>query len=151
MSSPKTYLAGPIANLTYDEAQDWRDEAEAALSKHAISTFSPLRGKEYLKDKGKLTAGTYDGTYASAKGIMRRDHYDCTTADCVLVYLNGAEKVSIGTVMECAWAYDRQIPVVAVMEKDSIHNHVMLEESFTYRFDNLEDAVDCIAILLGRK
>jgi nucleoside 2-deoxyribosyltransferase len=75
------------------------------------------------------------------RGITRRDHNDCISADALVVNLLGAKIVSIGTMFELAWAYDRQIPVILVMEEyGNIHEHAMLEELYTYRVTSLDAA-----------
>lgn len=64
---------------------------------------------------------------SSIVGINVRDYNDVKTSDALLVnLLDYNNKVSIGTVMEIAWARVFQIPVVIVMEKENIHNHGML-------------------------
>ena len=143
------YTAGPITGCTYEGCTDWRDYAAKNLDSAKIECLSPMRGKDHLKGKGPLSAGTYDGTLTSQKGIMGRDHFDCTRASAVLMNLKDTKKVSIGTVMEAAWAYDRQIPVVLVMEKGNLHEHVMFNETFTYRVNTLEEAVDVLRILFN--
>ena len=69
----KIYLAGPISGLTYEGAQDWRDEFSASISAE-IACFSPLRGKEYLKMRGPLV------TRPVVQGLSHR----------LMVDLNGA-------------------------------------------------------------
>ena len=61
----------------------------------------------------------------------------------------GAEKVSIGTVMEVAWAKSKQTPVIAVMEKEgNPHDHPMMTEVFGFRVETLEEAVDIATVTL---
>jgi nucleoside 2-deoxyribosyltransferase len=143
------YLAGPITGLTYEGATDWRNQVSERLNSYKIECLSPMRGKEYLQGKGALTSGTYDGLLTTAKGIMRRDHFDCTRATALLVNLLGTKKVSIGTVMEIAWAYDKRIPVIAVMEPDNLHHHVMLDEGVHYTVGTIEDAVQVLKQLFN--
>ncbi len=81
---------------------------------------------------------------------MTRDHQDVITADVVLVNLLGAcQRVTIGTVMEIAWAWDRQIPVVVMIEKQAnVHDHPMIREAIGFRVDNLDDGIACVRSLL---
>ena len=47
------YLSGGITGLTYEQSVAWREEVSVMLagwSGGAIRTFSPMRGKRYLKD-----------------------------------------------------------------------------------------------------
>ena len=144
------YLAGQITGLTYEGATDWRDWAAEKLDSDKIETLSPMRGKSFLKDAGILHSGTYVPAVSTAKGIMRRDFYDCTRADCVLVNLLGAQKVSIGTMMELGFAYARQIPVVLVMEPGgNPHQHVMVEQAAAYIVPTLGEGVELVKFLFN--
>ncbi len=153
------YLAGPIAGLTYAGATDWRHYAQNALwapfGTTGIKALSPMRGKDYLaKRPGRLDADKTDysafGPLSTPRGIMCRDHYDATRCDVMLVNLLGAEKVSIGTVMEMAWAYERKTPVVCVIEDSgNPHDgHPMLLQTIDFRVNNLPEGVDVVKGIL---
>lgn len=152
----KVYLAGPITGLTHTESTDWRQEAMDYLIDFGIKGLSPLRGKEYLKGIGVID-DNYDesqnklaAVMSSQRGIYWRDKFDCNRADALLINLLGAQKVSIGTVMEIAWAAANEIPAVLVIEKEgNIHEHCMIREACPYRVDNLEDALYIITSLLA--
>lgn len=143
------YLAGPITGITFDGAQEWRDYAASALDSDKVETLSPLRGKEFLCTAGILTNGTYDGALTTGKAINRRDFFDCTRASALLVNLSGAQRVSVGTVMEIAWAYQKQIPTIVVMEKGNLHHHVMLDECSTYIVETLEEGLAILKLLFN--
>lgn len=144
------YLAGPITGITFDKATDWRFCVSMALNTDQVRCLSPLRGKDYLKKEGTLHSGTYDGTLTSAKGIMGRDFFDCTRSSVVIFNLRDAERVSIGTMMELAWCFQKQIPTIVVMEASgNLHDHVMVREAITYRVLDVEEAITVAKILLG--
>lgn len=146
------YLAGPITGLTLDESVEWRDQVSKALDSPTTKCFSPLRGKKHLAKEGKLHSGTYEGTLTSQKGIMGRDYFDCTRSTVVIFNLKDAQKASIGTVMELAWCYQKQIPTIVIIEAvGNVHDHVMVREAITYRVDSIEEAVDVAKTLLGEK
>lgn len=145
------YLAGPITGLTYEGATDWRKQAAAALDSDIVQTLSPLRGKDYLLGRGVLHSGDYPEVMSTAKGINRRDRFDTERSEVILVNLLGATKVSIGTVMEIAWAHQAGNIVLVVMEKDNIHRHAMIEDSTTYLTDNLDHAYEIVRFLFGDK
>ena len=56
-------------------------------------------------------------------------------------FLDSGTRVSIGTVMEIAWAYERRIPIIVVMKEDNIHVHAMVNDCITYRVDTLEEGM----------
>lgn len=83
---------------------------------------------------------------------MLRDFTDVKRCDALLVNLLGCEKITAGTAIELGWAYAMQKPVVVLIEAEgNPHDaHPMLIEAIgALRFDNLLDAVDAVAILLG--
>lgn len=148
----KIYLAGPIAGITFDDATEWRDSVSKLLNTSTTKCFSPLRGKEYLKGSGVLSNGTYDGTMTSQKGIMGRDYFDCTTATLVIFNLLDTKRVSIGTMMELAWCYQKQIPTIVIMEEQgNLHDHVMVREAITYRVKTIDEAIVTAKILLNEQ
>lgn len=151
---PSVYLAGPITGLEYDDAQDWRTYAVTELDDAGIDAFSPLRGKEFLRDHGPLSEMGYEAyPLSSPRGIMTRDRYDCTQRDMVLANLAGSgERISIGTVMEIAWADLARIPVVAVLEERNVHRHAMLLEAAGFIVPDLDTALDIVkAVLLPQR
>lgn len=144
------YLAGPIAGLTYDEAQDWRltfSEWMRRYSSGRIECYSPLRGKSELRSRDALNCYGYDhvSPLATPKAIMARDFMDCSTADLVVANLAGQKVgavISIGTVMEIAFAYAKRVPVLAIVppESDSISEHAMMQEAINFYAPDTEDA-----------
>jgi nucleoside 2-deoxyribosyltransferase len=136
------YLAGGISGYTYDEAQEWRDYVADQFAGTDIRCYSPLRGKEFLKKEGIISKSYDYHPLASAKGILHRDHHDCTTSDLIFVNFLRATSHSVGTAMEVGWAFDHHILTVAVMEKDAEFNtHPMVLESITYRVETLDDGI----------
>jgi nucleoside 2-deoxyribosyltransferase len=149
------YLAGPISGLSYVEATDWRKEAKLHLKHVGIEALSPMRCKEFLAGLGKLTGTGEEYTHmhplASSRGVMTRDYYDATHCDVLLVNLLGAKIVSIGTVLEIAWCFQKRTPIVCVIEpKGNIHEHIMIQEALGYKVPTLEEGIDIVkAILLA--
>lgn len=150
------YLAGPITGLSYEGCTDWRQKAIEHLGAFGIQGLSPLRGKEYLKHETDIS-DNYDhsetaliAAMSGQRGIYARDKFDCHRADIVLVNMLGAKRVSIGTVMEIAWAASNNIPVVLIMEAEgNIHEHSMLREACAFRVDNLDDGLHITVAILA--
>ena len=144
----KIYLAGPICGLTYEGAQEWRNEFMLHIDPR-IETFSPLRGKEYLTMRGPLE-GSYDEFPLSTdQGITARDRYDCMGADLVVFNLLGATRVSIGTMIEFGWCDAARNPAIVIMEKEgNIHDYPMIRQIAQFRVDNLKDAISIANIIL---
>lgn len=144
------YLGGPITGLTYDGCTEWREFVMDAVGDD-INTISPMRGKQRLKEmlSGEVIEDVHDYDYlASYKGINCRDYWDVQRCDVVFVNLLGAKKVSIGTVMEIAWARAFDKPVICVMEIDNIHRHSMLEFACGYVVTDMNTAIIILKSLL---
>ena len=152
---PSVYLAGPIKNRTYSGATSWREYVKILLEDDGIDAFSPMRAKQYLKGLDEVGNDLLKDSYAqfplsTNKAILHRDRHDCTKCDIVLVNLLGAEQVSIGTVMEVAWADAARVPVVLVMEKDGSnpHEHGLLVEACGFRVDSLDEGIWMVKAIL---
>lgn len=142
MANPKVYLAGPIAGLTFDGAQEWRDIVQTEFARSGIDGYSPLRNKGYLRSEGIISNVGYQQPMSSDRGIMTRDHWDCKTSDLIFAYLLGAKSVSQGTNMEMAWAYAYRKPLVVIMEEHgNVHDHPMVREAIDYRVTTLAEGI----------
>jgi len=148
----RVYLAGPITGFSYTDVTGWREKASKLLARAGISAFSPMRGKEQLEgftDIGHGDDCQTEGIQTNSRGVMVRDHFDCTKADVVIAYLPEPKWPSIGTCMEVAWAYDRGIPLIIVTPKDSCYmRHPMVSEATDFRVDTIEQAVTIAVSLL---
>lgn len=149
------YLAGPIAGRSGSQACAWREYAQSCLGTLGIRSLSPMRNKHALRFADRISTDFHDykdlGHFYTAKGIMARDFGDVQRADALLVNLLGCESVSIGTVMELAWAYQLRKPVVVAMEKEgNPHDrHPMVAEAIPFRVETLADAIDAVAVILA--
>lgn len=148
MSKYIAYLAGPITGLSFDGAVDWREAFISMLPKK-IEGMSPLRGKHYLEGVESISASYEELVLSCARGITTRDYNDCKRCDILVANLLGADKISIGTVMEIAWAKAFQTPVVAIMEDSgNPHEHPMINECIGFRVKTLQEAADIVKVVL---
>ena len=151
------YLAGPISGLNYNGATEWRDHAIAELALAGIKGLSPMRAKDYLKgverDVGfSATCEEYGhlSPLSGPRGIMTRDRFDATRCDVLLVNLLGATKVSVGTIMEIAWADLCRTPIVVAMEPTgNPHEHAMVTEAIGFRCVTLDEALHVVLSILS--
>ena len=147
----RVYLAGPITGLTYGDCTDWREYAQKTLGAVGITGVSPLRAKNYLKTcEGELIGDEYfDKVLSCAKGITTRDRWDAMNCDLLLVNLLGAEKVSIGTMIEYGWADAARNPIITVIEEDdNRHDHAMVRELTGFRVETLDEGLNVAKAIL---
>lgn len=163
------YLAGPITGLTYEGATDWREYAKKKLTQYNILGVSPMRGKEFLRNLSSMPSGNQAKAgdrhgLSLPHGFVARDRLDVRRADAVLMNLLGAERVSIGTMVEIGWADAFLKPVVLVIEKEglgswiggkppvykevNIHEHGFVRELTQYHNEDLDTAIETIAAIL---
>ena len=134
------YLAGPITGCDYKGATNWRLYAKQKLAEAGIIGVDPMRAKDYLAHEACL-GNNYSTPLSCPRGIMTRDHWDCLRCDLILVNFNDAVKISIGTVMEIAWAWDHNIPVICVMQEGNPHDHAMITEAIGFRAYDLDEGL----------
>jgi nucleoside 2-deoxyribosyltransferase len=112
-----------------------------------------MRSKGYLSSESSLKdsyehADGLASVLSSSKGITTRDRWDTSRCDLMIVNLLGTEKVSIGTMMEIAWADMLRKPVILVIEDEgNPHDHAMVRESIGFRVSSLSDAVRIAAAM----
>lgn len=102
--------------------------------------------------------GPLEGSYeefplSTGTGITTRDRYDCMGSDLVIFNLLGAQRISIGTMIELGWADAARNPAILIMEKEgNPHDHPMVRNTTQFRVDNVKDAIALTEIiLLGRR
>jgi nucleoside 2-deoxyribosyltransferase len=148
--NPKVYLAGPITGCSFGECTDWRQEMIRRLHVHGIIGLSPMRAKDYLKNEQSITGSYEDKVMSCSRGIITRDRFDTMRCDVLLVNFLGAKKVSIGTVMEIAWADSQRIPIILVSEREgNPHEHPMIEQVTGFRVSTLDEAFDVAIKILA--
>ncbi len=142
------YLGGPITGESYKGCTGWREFVAEQFwrtyntSKHSLHALSPMRHKDYLLQETSV-ADSYDDTLMSSqRGIFARDRFDCMRCDLFFVNVLDASKVSIGTVLEVAWANSRDIPIILIMEDEgNIHEHSMIREACPFRVNNIKEGI----------
>ncbi len=144
-SRPSVYLGGLISGLSFKECNEWREWAQKKLAVYGIDGYSPLRGKEHLKDDTVLhKLGNENNIMASQRGITCRDRFDVLNCDAIIMNLLGARTPSIGCSIEMGWANLSRKPIICVMEDDgkNPHEHAMFLECIDYRVKTIEEAIE---------
>lgn len=154
----KIYLAGPITGCTFEDCTNWREAFQRLMAStdtrdkfdvSKVQCLSPMRGKDYLAEEKEIFHDYPEHVLSCQRGIMTRDFFDCTRADLVVANLFGAPIVSIGTVMEIAWAFQAKIPVIAIMDRaGNLHDHPMIREAIGFRVEDLRAAAHTALMIL---
>lgn len=147
----KVYLSGPISGLTFDEADDWRNDFQYCLTDN-IKCLDPLRCKEALRETGQVIDGNLppESVVFRDEFIGMRDEWDTTRSDAIVVNLLGAKIASIGTILEIGMARNARVPILLIMEDDdNVHEHCMIRAYATMRFNNVSDCLDAVNALFS--
>jgi nucleoside 2-deoxyribosyltransferase len=147
MQTKTIYLCGPIEGRTYEGAVAWRKEFARAMPPH-IPCLSPMRGKEYLADLPTMPF-TADTLMSNQRAIVERDRYDTMRCDLMVANLLGADRRSIGSMIEFGWADARRIPIVTIMEPGNVHDHPFVRELSGWVVGDLESAIHVVRKILG--
>lgn len=157
----KLYMCGPITGLTYNESLEYRKHLEERLQDLGFETFCPMRGKAFLEqDMGnKKLPNSFAHTknshlpFVNEQSIFMRDRFDVLNSDMIIANFLPVETVeienqivSIGSVFEIAWAMDYNIPVIAIMTKNNIHQHLFIRRACMEIVPDLETAINVISV-----
>jgi hypothetical protein len=146
MNTYTIYMAGPVKGLAYGPATDWRHWFTEMMEGFNVECLDPLRAKEELKDETCIDRIEYDEPMSCPKGIYVRDRFDALRCDLLLVNLLNAEKPSLGSVMEIAWADALHKPIILAMEPGNVHEHAMILGACGFRVGSLTEAA---AVAIG--
>ncbi len=132
------YLSGPMGGCSFKEMSEWRAYVSEKLNSESLKCIDPTRS---------FTATSVPNE--TDKWINRRDYFDCVNAQALLVNLKDMKSLSIGTIMEIAWAYQKQIHIVCVCEPDGPQNHPMVKDSITHEVYTLDEGIAAVKELLS--
>lgn len=139
----KIYIAGPISGMSYDEVSSYFRDTKITLEEAGFTVVSPMTGKKELRTELEFRKEGYDNVpVATNHAIYNRDRWMVTQSDIIYANLmNCGDRVSIGTCMELAWAFDKGKHVVIAMDKENIHRHAFVLESAHIVFESHNDAI----------
>ena len=140
MAKKALFLAGPLTGISYSDALGWREYVESKLPADVIA-FSALRGKKYVTNESVLRDAYPEHLLSTPQGTITRDRYDVSRCDALFVNFLNADNVSIGTIMEMAWADAWRIPIVLAMENGNIHDHAFVRQVAAFITADLDEAI----------
>ena len=140
------YLAHPITGLGYYAVMDYYRETEAALREAGYQTLCPMRGKTHLRNEREFRPDGYQHPVSTNHAIIERDAWMVAKADIVLLDLTGSKSVSIGCMMELAWAYWQHKHTIVVLPQDNPHRHAFVLEAADIVFETQSEALTYLRI-----
>lgn len=150
------YLYGPITGKTLAGATDWRDWMAEQLRSHGILAVSPLRFKHYLASMQELSGHGRDYAHMSVlstqNAVVARDKFDVHRVDMLAGNFLDSDRVSIGSMMEQAWAHKEHKPIAAAIpaEPGHPHDHMFFHGTLNFPVHSLEELRDTIIAVLSQ-
>ena len=130
------FLAGPIENKSWKEANEWRDYIREKLEDLPIIVYNPLnKYRPQLENIEKINSN-----------IIPISELDiCNTfylknADVILCNLDGK---SIGTYMEIGYGYALNKIIIAI-DSYNYRTHSLVSKWVSLFYDRLDDAIEYI-------
>lgn len=151
MSKPKVYLAGPITDMTFSQANDWRDYMVKALAPHGIVGVSPLRC-EPLRDGATYTPENPDPKFGTARAIGAKNIFDVYNCDMTLAYIPTPPEGKLhswGTICELAGAHFINKQTILVSSDPIVRRHPTVDAMAGWVLDDLDQALEVIIGVLG--
>lgn len=146
----RVYLCGPITGLSYGEARNgWRKVVGEKIAP-TIEVLSPMRQEGHLSEIQEIAHKPYEyNPLSSSRGIVSKDYLDVKRSDIVIANFLGAKAISVGSVMEIAWAWAMRKDVILVIEAEgNPHDRFFLTEQCPYRVETVEEAAAMANALL---
>lgn len=134
----KVYLAGPILGMTPEAAYAWRYETSDSLREAGYNVFIPKPTGCKVED-GVYVEDLEEG--ANVEDIFYEDYGELLTCGSVLANFLGAERVSIGTLIELTLAYELGKEVLVVTDLGNVNNHPFMSLLADYIFMSTSDAI----------
>lgn len=144
------YLAGPIAGCSKGEANSWRDYVNSQLAEYRIRGISPLRCEPLVGERYGVSYE--DPRFGTPRAIASKNYLDVQMCDMTLCYLPkelNERRLSIGTIIELAWAHSLRKPTILVSDYDFITQHPVVQANAGWVVTTLDDAVDIITGVLA--
>lgn len=151
------YLSGPITGLNYKGARcGWRKDFRDMLEP-GITVLSPMRHEGHLAElRGPMSVRALrkfetekNHIFSHPKMIVTKDRLDIKQSSIMVVNLQGATKVSQGTIYEIGYADALGKTIIVVTDEGNVHNSPFITEAAAQVVDTLEDAAQIVNSLLS--
>ena len=143
MTKKYIYLAGPIAQCNYQEANDWRSYVRDKLHTNIIG-ISPLRCEPM---EGETYGPGNDPRYNPPGAIAAKNWYDTEKCDLILASMPrelNQRRPAYGTTIEIGWAIGLKKPIILVTDDEYLTEHPLIRANVNWVFEDFQNAIDVI-------
>jgi len=144
------YLAGSIAGCDKGEANAWRSDIRVKLAAFDIAGISPLRCEPLIGERYGVEHE--DPRFGTARAIASKNFFDVQTCDMTLCYMPrdlNERRLSVGTLIELAWAHALRKPTILVSDYPFLLSHPVVQANASWILPTLDSAVEVITGILG--
>ena len=141
------YLAGPILGCTQSEANDWRHYVSATLAPHGVTGVSPLRCEPIIGER--YGNGGTDPCFGTARAIASKNYLDVQSCALTLAYMPKTARLSLGTLIELAWAHSLRKPTILVTDDPLLTDHPVVQACAGWVLRDLDSAIEVIVGVLS--
>lgn len=148
--SMKIYCAHPMSGLSFGEVAKYYRNTIDLLSSFDYTVLCPMTKKEMDFDDALQIIKPHGGLSPTLndKAIFGRDHWMVHQADVVYINFTGTTRISIGCVMELAFARAYKKHTIIVMESDNIHRHSFVLQCSDIIFEYDDEAKEYLEDLI---
>lgn len=140
--SRKVYLCGPITGQLYDDADRWRQHAARVIGMGRALGALDWEVRSPLYEKRQYdTGGPLPDSFEGDDAVADEDFEWIAESDAVIAYFKDAERASIGSCVELGYAYALGKPIITVVEKGSVHDHLFVRRVSTIIVPSLHKAI----------
>lgn len=136
----KIYLVHPISGLSADDVFDYYVKTKARLQ-DLYDVLTPMYGKKFLRCEKEFKAHDYKHPCTTNHAIFNRDKWMVQQSDIIYANFEKAQGISIGSMMELAWASMLGKHVVVTMPENNIHAHAFVFEAASVIYNTHEEAM----------
>jgi nucleoside 2-deoxyribosyltransferase len=137
----KIYCGHPITGLSFEAIERYYRQMSEVLRSYGYEVFHPMVGKGYLRLERELKPAGYQQPLSTNHAIIERDRWMVMQSDVVYFDFTDATSVSIGCIMELAWAHDHGKHTVVVMGSGNPHYHAFVLEAADVLFETEDEAI----------
>jgi hypothetical protein len=145
----RLYLAHPITGRSFEEVEAYYAEILGQLQGRYDCLY-PMIGAGERRGETEFQPEGYHDPISTNQAILNRCQWMIQQSDLVLVDLTGSSRVSIGCVMEIAFARACARHIVAVLPPGNPHHHAMILAAVDVLFECREQALQYLDRLARR-
>lgn len=147
----KIYLVHPISGLSADDVFGYYERTAKDLTELGYDVLTPVYAKQHLRCEKEFRATGYKSECSTNHALFTRDRWMVKQADIIYANFLLAKGVSIGSMMELAWASDSDKHVVVSMQEENIHQHAFVLEAASVIYDEHDKAMAYLKNLVQKR